>query len=491
MEHSSRHQWESKSRASAIVISAEFVHSCSMTIEANLCELTATTLAKALARREISARDALEAHLARITALDAQLSAFITVDADGARRQADACDAARGPTGPLHGVPIAVKDLTNTRGLRTTYGSLLFQHNVPEQDELVVARFRQAGAVIIGKTNTPEFGFGAVCTNRLCGPTRNPFDVALTSGGSSGGSAVAVATGMAPLAHGTDFGGSVRTPASFCDVASIRPTPGRIAAPARALGWDMLATHGLLARSVDDLELGLSACVGPDILDPLSIGTEPRTGSAAGRPRLAVTPDFGVAPVAKEVRSRFAAACDALSQIADVEEISPDCGGAIEAFRTLRAAHIADGYGALLRDRRAELTPTVIWNIEAGGQLAAQDYLAAERRRTVVFRSFRNLFSRKDFLVVPAASVLPWKNDESDVMLIDDVSLETPIDYLAVTFIVSLVGFPVLTLSTPRQPDQKPFGVQIIAAPGEESKLFAFGRRIEEQLGFCHRPPPI
>lgn len=462
-----------------------------MTIEANPCELTATELARALARREISARAVLEAHLARITARDAELSAFMTVDADGARRQADACDATRAPVGPLHGLPIAVKDLTNTNGLRTTYGSLLFKSHVPDQDELVVARLRQAGAVIIGKTNTPEFGFGAVCTNHLCGPTRNPFDVALTSGGSSGGSAVAVATGMVPIAHGTDFGGSVRTPASFCDVASIRPTPGRIPVPARALGWDMLATHGLLARSVGDLELGLSACVGPDILDPLSVGPEPRTGSEVGRPQLAVTPDFGVASVAKEARSRFTAVCNALSEIAEIEEISPDCGGAIEAFRTLRAAHIADGYGALLRDRRTELTPTVIWNIEAGARLTAQDYLAAERRRTAVFRSFCDLFSRKDFLVVPAASVLPWKNDEGDVMSIDDVSLETPIDYLAVTFIVSLVGFPVLTLPTPRQPDQKPFGVQIIAAPWEESKLFAFGRRIEEQLGFCHRRPPI
>ncbi|CAN7306957.1 amidase [Bradyrhizobium sp. LjRoot220] len=462
-----------------------------MSIEADPCELTAAVLAKALARRAISARAVLEAHLARITARDGELAAFITVDADGARRQADACDAARAPVGPLHGLPIAVKDLTNTRGLRTTSGSLLFQNHVPDQDELVVARLRQAGAVIIGKTNTPEFGFGAVCTNRLCGPTRNPFDVALTSGGSSGGSAVAVATGMVPLAHGTDFGGSVRTPASFCDVASIRPTPGRIPVPARALGWDMLATHGLLARSVDDLELGLSACVGPDILDPLSVGAEPRIEAGTGRPRLAVTPDFGVAPVAKEVRARFATACDALSRVADLEKISPDCGGAIEAFRTLRAAHIADSYGALLRDRRAELTPTVIWNIEAGGQLTAQDYLAAERRRTAIYRSFRELMARKDFLVVPAASVFPWNNDIADVTRIDDIALETPTDYLAVTFIVSLVGFPVLTLPTPRQRDQAPFGVQIIASPGQESKLFAFGRRIEEQLGFGHRRPPI
>jgi amidase len=491
MEHSSRHQWESKSCARTIVISAEFGHSWSMTTEADLCQLSATTLAKALARREISARDVIEAHLARITADDARLSAFMTVDADGARRQAAACDAATVPTGLLHGVPFAVKDLTNTRGLRTTYGSLLFQNHVPDQDELVVARLRQAGAVIIGKTNTPEFGFGAVCTNRLCGPTRNPFDVSLTSGGSSGGSAVAVATGMVPLAHGTDFGGSVRTPASFCDVVSIRPTPGRIAGPARALGWDMLATHGVLARTVDDLELGLSACVGPDVRDPLSVGTEPQIEPGAGRLRLAVTPDFGVASVANEVRSRFAVACDALSQIADVEEASPDCGGAIEAFRTLRAAHVADSYDALLRDRRAELTPTVIWNIEAGGQLTAQDYLAAERRRTAVYRSFRDLMARKDFIVAPAASVFPWNNDIGDVTRIDDIGLDTPIDYLAVTFIVSLVGFPVLTVPTPRRPDQKPFGVQIIAAPGQESKLFAFGRRIEEKLGFCHRPPPI
>ena len=283
----------------------------------------------------------------------------------------------------------------------------------------------------------------------------------------------------------------MRTPASFCDVVSIRPTPGRIAAPARALGWDMLATHGLLARTVDDLELGLSACVGPDVRDPLSIGAEPQIESDAGRLQLAVTADFGVAPVAKEVRSRFAAVCGALSQIADVEEVSPDCGGAIEAFRTLRAAHVADSYGALLRDRRAELTPTVIWNIEAGGQLTAQDYLVAERQRTAVYRSFRDLMARKDFIVVPAASVFPWNNDIGDVTRIDDMSLDTPIDYLAVTFIVSLVGFPVLTLPTPRQPDQMPFGVQIIAAPGQESKLLAFGRRIEDQLGFCHRPPPI
>jgi amidase len=462
-----------------------------MTSDRSVCDLTATTLARALAGGELSSREVVEAHLERIADRDAQLAAFMTLDVEGARRAAQICDAAPAPIGPLHGVPVAIKDLTDTGGLATTYGSVLFRDHVPAEDDLVVARLRRAGAIILGKTNTPEFGFGAVCTNRLCGPTRSPFDPALTSGGSSGGSAVAVAAGMVPLAHGTDFGGSVRTPASFCDVASIRPTPGRIPSPRRPLGWDMLATHGFLARSVDDLALALSACAGGDAHDPLSIGVVSDDRPIAGRPRIAVTPDFGVAPVARDVRTRFASACEALAKIADVVSSSPDCGGAIETFRTLRAAHIANGYGELLRTRRTELTSTVIWNIEAGAKLSAEDYLSAERRRTAIYRSFRQLFTRSDFLVAPAASVFPWPNDVGDVTAIDGATLDTPIDYLAVTFIVSLVGCPVLTLPTRRGTNELPFGIQIIAPPGCESRLFAVGRTIENELGFSHRRPPL
>ncbi|WP_247990645.1 amidase family protein [Bradyrhizobium sp. 186] len=456
----------------------------------SVCELTATTLARAIANGELSSRDVVEAHLARIASRDAQSAAFVTLDAEGARRAAQICDAAPAPTGPLHGVPVAIKDLTDTGGLATTYGSVLFRDHVPVEDDLVVARLRHAGAIILGKTNTPEFGFGAVCTNRLCGPTRNPFDPELTSGGSSGGSAVAVAAGMVPLAHGTDFGGSVRTPASFCDVASIRPTPGRIPSPRRPLGWDMLATHGFLARSIDDLELALSVCEGPDAHDPLSTGGLGDDRTRAGRPRIAATPDFGVAPVARDVRTRFAVACEALARVADIVPSSPDCGGAIETFRTLRAAHIANGFGELLKTRRDELTPTVIWNIEAGAKLSAEDYLNAERRRTSIYRSFRDLFTGADFLVAPAASVFPWPNEVSDVTAIDGTTSDTPIDYLAVTFIVSLVGFPVLTVPTRRKANELPFGIQIIAPPGCESRLFAFGRTIEKTLGFSHRRPP-
>jgi amidase len=460
-----------------------------MTSKPSICDLSATTLARAIARGEVSARESVEAHLARITDCDEALAAFITVDAEGARRAADICDAAPAPLGALHGVPVAIKDLTDTAGLRTTSGSLLFRDHLPAEDDFVVQRLRRAGAIIIGKTNTPEFGFGAVCTNKLCGPTLNPVDPALTSGGSSGGSAVAVATGMVPLAHGTDFGGSVRTPASFCGVPSIRPTPGRIPSPRRPLGWDMLATHGFLARGIDDLEMALSVCAGGDQSDPLSVVVGDDR-PLARRPRIAATPDFGVAPVARDVRRRFAVACELVARVADVTSVSPDCSGAIETFRTLRAAHIANSYGELLRTRRAELTPTVIWNIEAGANLSAQDYLDAERRRTRIYRSFRDLFTRADFLVAPAASVFPWPNETGDVTTIDGEALQTPIDYLAVTFIVSLVGCPVLTVPAPRAMNELPFGIQIIAPPGAESRLFAFGRILETELGFSHRRPP-
>jgi amidase len=475
----------------AVAFCGAFWHCHAMTTDQSICDLTAVTLARDIAKGELSSRDAVEAHLARIAQRDGQLAAFVTVDAEGARRAADICDAATVSKGPLHGVPVAIKDLTDTAGIATSYGSVLFRNHVPVVDDLVVVRLRRAGAIILGKTNTPEFGFGAVCTNKLCGPTRNPFDPALTSGGSSGGSAVAVAAGMVPLAHGTDFGGSVRTPASFCGVASIRPTPGRIPSPRRPLGWDMFATHGFLARDADDLELALSVCGGGDANDPLSAGFVSDDRPVARRPRIAVTPDFGVAPVARDVRARFAAACDALAGIADVVASAPDCGGAIETFRTLRAAHIANSFGELLRTRRGELTPTVIWNIEAGARLSADDYLNAERRRTAIYRSFRELFTRVDFLVATAASVFPWPNEISDVTAIDGMALETPIDYLAVTFIVSLVGFPVLTLPVRRGDNDLPFGIQIIAPPGCESRLFTFGRSIEHELGFSHRRPPL
>lgn len=452
-----------------------------------LTEQSATELAGLLARRALLAREVVGTHLERIAALDPQLNAFLTVAADAALARADALDALPAPAGPLHGLPVSIKDLVDTAGLRTTYGSALFADQVPAANDLVIDRIERAGGIVIGKTNTPEFGFGAVCTNRLLGPTRNPFDPQLTSGGSSGGAAVSVATGMAALAHGTDFGGSVRVPASFCGVASIRPTPGLVPAPGRGLGWDTLSTHGAIARTVDDCGLLLAAMAGSDPRDPTSFVPPVRDDGA--RPRLAATADFGVATVAGAVRDLFEAAVDRLHRAAGpVAHRSPDCGEAAATLRTLRAAHVLHGFGPLLAKDPERITPTLRWNIEAGRGITAEQYLSAQAARTRLYRGFAALFQEVDVLAAPACCVLPWPNEDGEVTAIDGRPVETILDYLAVTTVITLIGFPVLTLPAGRSADGIPFGIQLIARPGEEALLLRLGRDLEA-AGFAWEAP--
>lgn len=455
--------------------------------------VAAVELAGRLARREVAAETVVRNHLDRIARLDPALRAFITVDAEGAIEAARVLDRQPALVGPLHGLPIAVKDLTDTAGLRTTMGSVLHADRVPERDDPVVARLKAAGAIVLGKANTPEFGFGAVCANRLCGPTANPFDPRLTSGGSSGGSAVAVATGMAALAHGTDFGGSVRTPAGFCGVVSIRPTPGLIGDAARDLAWSGLATHGALARTVDDAALMLSAMAAAEVLDPLSASAHRPDPNVNSRPqRIAATPDFGIAPVAAVVRARFAEAMAAAEPVVGpITAATPDCTGAGRAFRTLRAAQIARGFGALADTEGDRLTETVRWNVEAGRRLLAADYLEAEAIRSALWRRFVGFFRDHDVLIAPSASVMPWPNDDGEVTTIDGAPLLDILDYLTVTFVVSLVGFPVVTIPAPQGAHALPFGLQLIGRPGEEAGLIAFARRLEREAGFAWRAPAI
>lgn len=426
--------------------------------------------------------------LDRIAEVDASVRAFLTVDAEGATAAARAIAEAPAVSlsgSLLAGVPVAIKDLTDTAGLRTTYGSLHYADHVPTEDDLMVARLRRAGAVIVGKTMTPEFGFGAICGNRLGGPTRNPFDPTLTSSGSSGGAAAAVAAGMVPIAHGTDFGGSVRTPASFCGVLALRPTPGMFPNPRRGLGYDMLSTHGFLARTVDDLALAFAAVAGPDPLDPLS-GAAPGAASpaVATRPlRIAATQDFGVAPVAREVRAAFERAVEGVeASLGPVARRHPDCGDAIETFHVLRPPLIHASYAALYASDPDRLTPTVRWWIERGAETRAADWLAAEMKRTALTRRFVRFFETCDVLLAPAAALLPWPNTEPDVHAIDDIPMPTLVDYLAVTFVVSLVGCPVVTLpaTTARG---LPVGLQLIGAPGRDIDLLAIARRFERDAG--------
>nr|WP_284041265.1 amidase [Halomonas olivaria] len=464
----------------------------------------ASELRGQLAEGRITSLALVEASLERIAALNDSLQAFICVDAEGARAAAEARDREQraGHTlGALHGLPVAVKDVTDAVGLPTTKGSRLFAYNRPERDELSVARLKAAGAIVLGKTNTPEFAFGAVCTNHLCGPTANPWDLALSSGGSSGGSAVAVATGMVPLAQGTDFGGSVRTPAAFCGCVGLRPTPGTIAEPCRPRGWSMLSTQGVLARNVRDAALMMSVMQGPHADDPSSSRTmtdaysqiEASTGAlgASGVVRVAASLTLGGAyHVANPIGTAFSEAVERVAMLLGrVEWRHPDVSEGVAAFKTLRAAESWATFGALVNAQEQHLSASFAWNVRQGESISASQYLHAENTRTTLYRRFQAFFSQVDLLVLPATSVMPFPNTQDDVWEIDGHACESIIDYLACTFLVSLVGFPTVCLPVPREPGEPPVGIQLVAKPGKEHLLLQAAMQLEAG-GFHHQWPP-
>jgi len=439
-------------------------------------------------QRQTSARDAVAAAQQRCRAQDHQLHSFISLS-ETALDEASKLDAEGVRERPLFGLPLGVKDLLDTAGLRTTYGSAALRDHVPDKDDVLVARAKAAGAVIVGKTNTPEFGFGALCANAICPSTANPHDLSLSSGGSSGGSAASVAAGLVPAALGTDFGGSVRTPAAFCGVVGLRPTAGLLPSPTRAIAWDSLPTAGLLTRNAADARRLLDALAGPDARDPMSWRAAAVSAPAAVT-RIAVSRDLGVAPIARDVRMRFDDAVAALGASGGgLVDDHPDCAGAMSAFATLRAAHIHHNLSPLDRKHGDLLAATVRWNIARGEGLTAAAFLAAEAERSALFRRFVDFFDRHDVLVTPAAAVMPFGVDSGEVTEIDGRPLASLIDYLAITAIITLTGCPALSLPYWPKGDSLPIGVQLIAAPGRDHDLLAFASALEQREGFGFRPP--
>jgi amidase len=443
----------------------------------------AVSLRDDIAAGRTTAGAVLEDALARIDALEGELRAFVTIAHAAARADAARLDL-EGPRGrPLFGLPLAVKDLLETAGLRTTHGSLAFAEHVPELDDVVVARARAAGAVVVGKTNTPEFGFGAVCRNALQGPTANPLDPSLTSGGSSGGSAVAVTTGMAALSLGTDYGGSVRTPAAFCGVVGFRPTPGRLPTLGRKLASDALNTTGFLTRSVRDARLLFEVVEGPDARDPISLRAFPARAPGPARPRIAATLDFGFAPISAAVAAGLRAAMARLERSrGPIAWSHPDCTGGRESFSTLRGANIHFNLSAL-RDRLGDsMSPTVRWNIERGEGLTANAYLEAEAMRWDIARRFEGFFDRHDLLVSPSAAILPFRHEDGEVLQIDGRTLESLTDYFSVTYIVSLVGCPAVSVPFWPPGQSLPIGLQLIGRPGSDYPLLDMAEEIASAL---------
>ena len=466
----------------------------------DLCAWPATELARAIAARAISAVEVMDAHLARIDRVNPAVNAVVTLLPDAARRGAEEADAAvaRGDAlGPLHGLPVAHKDLTWTKGIRTTFGCRAFERFVPDDDALIVERLRAAGAITMGKTNTPELGAGSQTFNAVFGATRNPYDTTKTCGGSSGGAAVALATGMAPIADGSDLGGSLRNPASFCNVVGFRPSPGRVPIWPSQAAWFPLGVQGPMARNVTDAALLLSAIAGPDPRAPISLpepGTvfRPPLAGAGGGAAVAWSRNLGGLPVDPRVTAVLDAERGTFERLGcAVEDAEPDMSGADEVFRVWRAWYFELCHGALLDEHREVLKETVVWNIEEGRRLAGPRLGASMRAWSALLDRVRRFLERYEFLVLPVSQVPPFDVDQPYVTEIDGVRMETYLDWMRSCSWISVLGLPAISVPCGFTDDGLPVGLQIVGRQHGDLRVLQLAHAFEQRNRAGLRRPPI
>lgn len=469
------------------------------------CDLSAVEARRLIGARRLSPVELTESCIARIEAVDPAVNAMVARDFGRARASAKAAEAAvmaGGALGalhglpPLHGLPVGIKDLDDTEGLRTTYGSVMFRNHVPRADQNMVSDVRRAGGIVLGKTNTPEFGAGANTRNLVYGATGNPFDPTKSCAGSSGGSAVALATGMVPLATGSDMGGSLRNPAGFCGIVGMRPTPGLVPAEKRLIGASGLGVLGPMARSVPDLALLLGAIATHDPRDMLSTPAAPFAVQKTdpGTLRAAFTPDFGFAPTSRATRALFA---DRIARLAPlfgaIEEATPDCSDADEIFATLRAVNFLAAFGAAFRSTPDRLGPNVRANVEDGLRLGAADVARAMTAQTAYYQRWQSFFARHDVLIAPSVTIQPRPWAELFPTEIDGAATRSYFHWLALAYAVTIAGHPALSLPLGTDADGMPFGVQIIARRHGDADAIAIAAAIEAAgagIAELSRPAP-
>ncbi len=469
-----------------------------------LWSLTAAEMAALLAAGQVSARELLEAHLRRIDSLNPTLNALVTLTPGLARQRAADADRihARGESlGVLHGIPVAHKDLLATAGIRTTFGSPIFADFVPATDAVIVERQRRAGAVTVGKTNTPEFGAGSHTFNSVFGATRNPYNLALTPGGSSGGSAAAIAARMLPLCDGSDLGGSLRNPAAFCNIVGFRPSPGRIPSLTAHDPWSPLPVEGPMARTVGDIALYLRAIAGPDRRAPVSISETPkRFAGSLERDltgvRVAWSPDCGGLPVDTTIRSALSATPDILSDLGcEVVEAWPDLTFAPEIFRARRAWLFAVGFAPLLEKSRHLLKDTVIWNIEAGLDMTITDYAEACRQHRHLIRRVQRFMDPDEggfeFLVGPVTQVPPFPVEIEYPTEIDGTAMETYIDWMRSCSDITVTTHPAISVPGGFTEAGCPVGLQLVGRPQADRSVLEIAQAWERSTEWGRRTPPV
>lgn len=458
-------------------------------MDTRLPETSAVELRRLIGSRQLSPVELMDACIARIEALNPAINAICATDFDRARsaaRDAEAQVMRGAPLGPLHGLPLGVKDLQDTAGLLTTYGNVGLRGNVPTADNLLVARLRAAGAIVTAKTNVPDMGAGANSRNPVWGATGNPFNPALNAGGSSGGSAAALAADLLPLCTGSDTGGSLRIPAALCGVVGLRPSPGLVANDARPLGWSVISVLGPMGRTVADTALQLAASVGPDPRDPLSYPVDasqfwPLKDIDLSRLRIGATEDFGMCIVDPEIRRVFRQRVEAIRPlVAQCEPVDLQLGDADRAFDVLRAESFVAAFADTFRNAPETLGPNVRANVEMAAAITLADRAWAHLEQTRIQRRFAKAFELYDLILAPVTPVSPFPWTELFAGRIDGQDMRNYYHWLGLTYVVTLATNPALSLPCGTDEHGMPFGLQMVGRLHGDAQLLSAAQALEQ-----------
>ena len=466
----------------------------------DICFLPAKEMAGLIRAKKLSSREVMRAHLDQIKRVNSQVNAIVTlVDEEKLMAQAAAADEelVKGNVrGPLHGMPVGVKDLHEAAGIRTTYGSPVFRNFVPDFDCRVVQREKAAGAIVIGKTNVPEFGLGSQTFNPVFGATRNPYDLTKTCGGSTGGGSVALACGMVPLADGSDMGGSLRNPPNFCNVVGIRPSPGRVSNVPTHLGWFTYSVPGPVARNVSDCAFFLSILAGYDHHLPISIELPgapfaQQLGRDFKGVRVAMFKDLGL-PWEREVKEAVQAQAKVFESLGCiVEEAEPDLHEADECFNAWRHWATELGFGDMLAEHGAELNEYVHWHVQEGRKLTGPHLARIEAKRTELFQRMTGFLSEYEFFLMPVSQVLPFDVTTHYPTEISGVKMESYMAWMKSAYYISTVGNPAMSVPCAFSKSGLPIGIQIVGRHHDEWGVLQMGYAFEQATKIGERRPPV